>query len=1161
MPDERDLPENQANNDYENENPYDRDNEQTADFIEGEFEEHSDPNPDDELTEDFHMRDSVDRAGTDTYTDAYEEIDEYNVETMPHPSTGTEPVTLDDDTDEYFVDDPDVPFHLPHIKEGKSTPPDERNNPYKMVTMPMFQEPGASDPRVTLPGTGGLDPNPDMPAPQHSTETMARIPSVQQADYNYPAPNAPYQRPAPQQAAYPQPQPSAYRPNMQPQPKPMPHRRRRRRIMGLRPGCVYLMLGLIVTFCGGMTLLTAVSAAVFIPRIEEQWNAELARVDDYQAFESTFILDRYGNSLFEAFGEGRRVSVPYSRFPEALINATIAIEDDSFFTNPGIDVAATMVAFLQFVGAEADETTPGGSTITQQVVRNVLFDFEKRAERSVQRKAEEIVLALLLTQRKSKEEILELYLNEIYYGNLAYGAQMASQVFFGKDVEDLTIGEAALLAGLPQAPANLDPLNPDPQVQSAVDARWRQVLNEMVEESLITDAQRNEALNQGLNYVTPQTSLRAPHFTVYAQAEFERLMTDLGFSPDALSRGGFRVYTTIDQNVNTLALGAARTQIGNISHLNASNSAVVVLKPLTGEIIAMVGSIDYNNDAIDGRVNVATAFRQPGSTMKPFTYSAAMERGLTAGDVIWDTRTEIGIPGQDTYVPVNYDRTYHGPMTIRTALANSFNVPAVQTLRLVGVDYLLELMNRFGVESLGTDASRYGLSLTLGGGEVTLVELTNAYSVFANQGSYVPVTSILCVVDSDSNIVYQYENGCPEGAGNFTPNTVDRTGFGRQVLDPRIAFTITDILSDNQARSLAMGSNSALYTPGIDSSVKTGTTDDWKDNWTVGFTRNVAIGVWVGNNDGDPMSSQSSGLTSAAPIWNSVMNSIYADSGVLDVFRVGGQLLQDKANSPQGISLRQICDVRNLRDPATTCSTRNEWLLDGPPGVPDTDGNLFYPNQPIIQASGSSTLTEYSPGVYRSLVYQIPENVAASIQFQLQPGDKQPLPPKYCNVPQDLQSVALGAGAQELLFIGAPVTSQGDRVEAERYARSAGLAMLPTIDCWAEVFNYQSVNPVGERVITTFISQPANGSTIQGGVEILGTAWFNERQGDFYHLYIRGGQFADWTPLGTQHGNAVSSGHLEDLAPLPAGTYTLRLAVVIDGGFASQYESTFTVTQ
>ncbi|MCA9893220.1 MAG: transglycosylase domain-containing protein [Anaerolineae bacterium] len=1142
MHDDRDLPENESQqNDFLPEEPDD-------DYIDGEFEEY-DPKALDSTEEMPPPIESV------------EEVDEFNELTAPHESASfTEPVTINDDTDEYSISDSDVPFHLPQAHDNQPHPQSERNDPHKMLTMPMFNEPGRTDPRQTLPGTGGLDPNPDMPAQKNSAATIARMPAVQQDGPQQQ--DARYQRPPmPQQAAYPAPRPNAYRPpvQQQPAPKAMPRRRRRRRIMGLRPGCVYAMLGLFVSFCGGITLLTAAAAIIFIPQIEEQWNAELARVDDYQAFESTFIMDRYGNSLFEAFGEGRRISVSFDRFPQSLIDATIAIEDDSFWDNPGIDIGATTVALLQFVGADPGENTPGGSTITQQVVRNVLFDFEKRAERSVQRKAEEIILAMLLTQRKSKEEILELYLNEIYYGNLAYGAQTAAQVFFGKDVQDLTIGEAALLAGLPQAPASLDPLNPDPVVQDAVISRWRQVLGEMVEEGYITEAQRTEALNQGLNFITPETSLRAPHFTVYAQGEFARLMTELGYTPEELARGGFSVYTTIDQNVNTLALGAARTQISNISSLGASNAAVVVLQPLTGEIIAMVGSIDYNSDIIDGRVNVATAFRQPGSTMKPFTYSAAMERGLTVADVIWDTRTEIGIPGQDTYAPVNYDRTYHGPMTMRRALANSYNIPAVQTLRLVGVDYLLDLMHRFGVESLGTDASRYGLSLTLGGGEVTLIELTNAYSVFANQGAYVPVTSILCVVDSDSNIVYQYENGCPQNAGNFTTNTVDRTGFGRQVLDPRIAFTITDILSDNAARTPAMGSNSALYTPNIATSVKTGTTDDWKDNWTVGFTRNVAIGIWVGNNDGTPMSSRSSGLTSAAPIWNSLMNSIYADQGTLNVFRVGGQLLPDKPNAPQGMSLTRICDVRSLVDPATSCSTINEWLLDGPPGIPDTDGNLFYPNQPVIQASGNTTLTEYSPGVYRSLVFPIPENVAASIQFQLQPGDKQPMPPKYCNVPSSMQSQAIGSGAQELLFIGAPITSQGDRVEAERYARNAGLAILPTIDCWAEVFNYQQTNQAGDRVITTFISQPANGATISGAMDILGTAWFNERQGDFYHLYIRGGQFTDWTPLGNAHGNAVSSGRLEGLAPLLPGTYTLRLAIVINGGFASQYESTFTV--
>jgi len=1080
----------------------------------------------------------------------------------------------DDDTDELDLSELDIPFYLPSAAENDAeSRMADRDNPHKQVTMPVFHEPGTVDPRVTLPGTDGLDPNPDMPArpisqqpitqpsasQASSAQTLARMPAVDQ--YTAPNPNlsAPHRGAAIPSPAYPAPPVRVANYPLPQQGRPQ-HRRRTRRILGLRPGCLYLFMGLILTFCGGITLISGAAAALFIPRIEDQWDSRLAGFDSYEAFQSTFIYDRYGNSLFEAFGEGRRVNVPYERFPQTLINATIAIEDDSFWSNPGIDVAATLVAFLEFVGAEPDEQTPGGSTITQQLVRNVLFDFERRAERSVTRKVEEIILALLVTQRRSKEDILEMYLNEIYYGNLAYGAEAAAQTFFGKNVQDLTLAESALLAGLPQAPASLDPLNPDPEVQAAVDRRWREVLNEMVEEGMISSAEHDAAISAGLNFVPQQTSLRAPHFTVYAQGEFERLMTSLGYTPDQLARGGFKVYTTLDQNVNTLALGAARTQVANLRALNVSNAAIIVLKPLTGEILAMVGSVDYNNDAIDGRVNVATALRQPGSTMKPFTYSAAMERGLTAADVIWDTRTDIQIPGQGTYTPVNYDRTYHGPMAMRRALGNSYNVPAVQTLRLVGVDYLLDFMNRFGVSSLGTDASRFGLSLTLGGGEVTLLELTKAYSVLANLGSLVETTAILCVVDGSGDIVYQYENGCPQNAGRFTSQTVDRIGFGKQVLDPRIAFTITDILSDNAARSEEMGSRSPLFTGSIPTSVKTGTTDDWRDNWTIGYTRNVAIGVWVGNSDGTPMSSNASGLTGAAPIWNSLMTSIYNDSSILDVFRVDGQQLPDKPNAPSGMSLRQMCNVRSLTDPSSGCpSTITEWMLDGPPGIPDADGNLTFPNVPVIRASGSTTLNEISPGVYRALAWPLPENVAASIQFQLGPDDKRPLPPKYCKVPPELEPQARSVGGQDLLFIGPPITSQGDRVEAEQYARNAGLAILPSIDCWQDVFSMPAFNPVGQRVIATLISQPANGSTIQGAIDILGTAQWDPGPGDFYHLYISGGQFTDWTPLGVMHSQPVANGRLEGLAPLPPGTYTLRLAIVIDGGFASTYESTFTV--
>jgi penicillin-binding protein 1C len=929
-------------------------------------------------------------------------------------------------------------------------------------------------------------------------------------------------------------------------------RQARRGFFGRAPGCVYIVAGFIAIFCGGLTMLTLGLGLWGLNRAEALANERIANVDSYQNFQSTFFYDRKGQLLYESFGEGRRTNVQYSDFPQYLIDATIAIEDDSFFTNPGIDVPATTRALLQYVGLA--EGSSGGSTITQQVVRNILFDFEYRAERSIQRKVEEIVLALALNQRKSKEEILELYLNEIYYGNLAYGAEAAAQTFFGKSVGDLTLGEAALLAGLPQAPADLDPMNQDPAVQEAVYARWQLVLDRMVLTGKITNAQRNEALQQPLNFVTPNISLKAPHFTVYAQRELEQLMGELGYSPERIANGGLKVYTTVDLNINDLAQNAAREQVARLSANRVSNAAVIVLQPMTGEILGMVGSIDYNNDAIDGRVNVTIALRQPGSTMKPFNYSAALELGvMNPGSVIWDTPVSIGAPGQPPYVPVNYDRAFHGPMTMRTALANSYNIPAVQTLRQVGVSNLLALMQRFGVTSLGTDAARYGLSLTLGGGEISLIELTSAYTVFANQGISVPSTSILCVLDNDDNILYQYEGGCPRG--NVTDQTVNRSSTGKLALDPRIAFLISDILADNAARSPAMGSNSPLNTGNIRSSVKTGTTDDVKDNWTVGYTRNIAVGVWVGNNNGDPLVN-SSGLTGAAPIWNSVLTGIYAS------FPEYTQQFPDQMPTPAGISLREICDVRNLRDPATDCPRINEWFLDGPAGIPDANGNLYFPPAPQAaqQPSTGPQLTEVSPSVYQVLVTRLAPEVAQLIQFPVNPGQPQPPAPLYCQVPAELAGAAAGATPQ--LFIAPPPVAD-DAAAAEQYARQNNLAFLPTIACSPELLQSSNFGIGGGGVAVGVITSPAPGQVLVGETPILGTAQFPNGSGQFYKLEVIGPPFADWVTIGTTHTENVTNGQLENLfvPGLSPGDYRLRLVIVDAGGgfLQSPYEVPFTV--
>ena len=1036
-----------------------------------------------------------------------------------------------------------APFSLPHVSElDERQPRDARKQRARLVTLPAYSQ--------IAPIAGSQDRDASA-APGSPTAAMRTRPPASSAPTLPPLSDSPL--PAPPPGSH-QRQPGP------PLPMRAPKSRRKRRLLGLPMGCFWVMAGLCLSFCGGLSLLSLGAAMIFLPKLDAEWTARAAEVENYRGFESTFIYDRHGDELYEAFGEGRRTRVAFERIPHALILATIAIEDDSFFDNIGIDIGATVIAALNYLGASSGERTPGGSTITQQLARNVFFDFEKRAQRSIARKAEEILLAIFLTQSKSKEDILEMYFNEIYYGNLAYGVQTAAQTFFGKDVDELSLGESAMLAGLPQAPASLDPLNPDPAVQAAVDQRWRQVLGEMAEEGFITQDQVRAALREGLAFAPAKVSLSAPHFTVYALGELERLMREQGYAPEAISGGGLRVYTTLDQRVNRLAQRAARNQVAKLSAKKASNAAVLVAKPGSGEIIAMVGSVDYDNEAIDGSVNVTTALRQPGSTIKPFTYAAAMERGMSTVDALWDTATRIALPGLPVYAPRNFDNRFHGPMTMRAALANSYNIPAVQTLRRAGVDVLLAFLRRFGVSALSEDASQYGLSLTLGGGETSLLELTNAFAVFANGGTYVPATSIRCVINSDDEIIYQYADGCP--SGRLTSQTVINLPRQRRALDPRLAFVITDMLSDNAARSPAMGAYSPLRTENIAAAVKTGTTDDVKDNWTIGYTSNVAVGVWVGNNDGQPMIN-SSGLTGAAPIWNAVLTGIYANQDLLRAFADNGSLRNDRPGPPSGMTLRQVCDIQELSELSVQCPAYiNEWILDGPAAIPDANGGLQYPQAaqayPTPLPTQGSILKEVSPGVYQTLAYALPPEMAAAVQFRVAPGEPQPIAPKFCRVPVEQSQEAVAAGAQQLLFIAGPNTSQSDAIEAEIYAREHDLAYLPTIECWPGVYSQQRIGSVGALLQ---IQQPANGQTVRAPMPIIGTAQFHSGQAENYHFYIRGGQFADWTPLGSPHQGPVMNGQLEILHAdaLRPGNYALRLALVRGGNIVQADDIFFSV--
>ncbi|MBN1563143.1 MAG: transglycosylase domain-containing protein [Anaerolineae bacterium] len=954
------------------------------------------------------------------------------------------------------------------------------------------------------------------------------------------------------------------------QPAPKSAKRHRRRFQGLTigPGLIFGCIGMVAMLCMGVMVVLFVVYETYSNRLEDEI-AKLDDLDNYESFETTVIYDRDGGMLYEVIDEGRRTEIPLSEVPQHMIEATISIEDDTFYENRGVDIPSIARAGWQYV--RYGYIVSGGSTITQQLIRNVLFTEEYKYEQSVNRKLDEALLAVILTQRKSKDDILELYLNEIPYGNLAYGIEAAAQTYFGKPASGLTLGEAALLAGLPQAPSGLDPLNPDPNVQRRVNERRKLVLDLMVKEGYITRSEADAAYAEPLNFISPDIQLdSAPHMVVYAQDELEDLLLNqLAMSEDAvkrmLARGGLQVYTSVDMDYQRLAEQMAAQQVSQMRDAHhMTNASVVILRPETGEILAMVGSVNYNDDSIDGQVNMVVAPRQPGSAMKPFTYAAAMEKGWTAAHVLWDTKTVIPITGQQPYEPNNYDNAFHGPVRVREALANSYNIPAVQTLRQVGLDYFIWMLNRVGVTSI-SDASQYGLSLTLGGGEVPPIELTNAYATLANGGVYVPYTAIVCVTNTSDEIIYEYEGRCPDSA-RLTDKSVSVLAQGRQVIDPRIAFVISDILADNSARTPAMGSNSPLYTPGIPTSVKTGTTNDFRDNWTVGYTRNIAVGVWAGNTDNSAMVNVS-GLQGAAPIWNNVMSGIYSNPALLD--RLGARPADDAhLQAPGGVYQRQICNINYtaLRDPATTCTPGiYEWFLDSPAMFPDQNGNLVAPapTQTPPQSANGPQPEEIEPGLIKVQVVAVQPDLANAIAAA--DPTNQTAPPRYCQVP--IEVAGLVPNVQTQLFIANPPVADDD-FRARLWAQSAGVAILPQYACNEQMLSMASSGGGGPTVVEAYISSPAPGQTLNTAdtFTVTGTAAFSSAQALFYKIEIQGGQWPNFVTMGdvANNKNAVYNGVLVSVPPyaIPPGDYVIQLVIVgVDGNWLqSPYQVAFRVT-
>ncbi|NTW02165.1 MAG: PBP1A family penicillin-binding protein, partial [Oscillochloris sp.] len=625
-------------------------------------------------------------------------------------------------------------------------------------------------------------------------------------------------------------------------------RRRRRQISRFRRRYPLLaFLGRLVLAFIKLTLLFVLTLVAGGMWIYYRYGSDLPdprNISEYRSFETTRIYARDGTTLlYELVGPeaGRRTPVPFERIPQTLKDATVAVEDAGFYENPGVDMRGIIRATLQ--NYQSGQIVSGASTITQQLVRGILLSAEERSERSYERKLREAILAYRVSREYSKDQILGIYLNEVYYGSQAYGVEAAALAYFSKHVWDLSPAEATLLAGLPQSPSTFNPFENLP----AAKARQRVTLDLMVKSGYLDQAQSDEIYNTPVELILPKGDLIAPHFAFYVRDLLEQR-----YGPDLLYRAGLRVVTSIDLNWQAEAQRVAQQRVAELHDRNASNAGVIMLSP-DGQILAMVGSVDYN--ASDGQVNVTLSRRQPGSSLKPFIYAAALQRGWTPATVIWDTPSEWKTAEGVVYKPLNYDNAFHGPMRLRMALANSLNIPAVKALEFVGVPNFIEEMSRLGITTFD-DPSRYGLSMALGSNEVRLLELTGAYNTLRNGGRSTPPVAILKVTNSRGEVL---ERWTPErGQAVFGPQS------------EQIAFLITNILSDNQARWFMFGRNNVLELPDITAAAKTGTSNDWRDSWAMGYTNDVTIGVWVGNNDSSPMA-EVAGSNGAGLIWRDLM--------------------------------------------------------------------------------------------------------------------------------------------------------------------------------------------------------------------------------------------------------------------------------------------------
>lgn len=615
--------------------------------------------------------------------------------------------------------------------------------------------------------------------------------------------------------------------------------------------------------------------------------------------QSTKIYDRNDKLLYTIYSEKNQTFIPLKDIPDDIRHATIAIEDKDFYKHGAIDLRGVIRAAYATL---FKKQLQGGSTLTQQLVKTSLLT----PDRTIQRKVREVLLSFATEIIYSKDKILEMYLNQVPYGGTAYGVEAAAQTYFGKKAKDLTLAESALLAGLPESPTTYSPFGSRPELARA---RQKEILRAMESEGYITKKQREEAEKEKIVYRKTTTPILAPHFVLYVK---EILVEKYGIQ--AVEQGGLRVKTSLDLALQETAQASVAAEIDEIARLKVSNGAALITKPGTGEILAMVGSKDYFDESIDGNVNITISKRQPGSSIKPINYATGLVKGFPASTLFIDKQVCFNTPGQPPYCPRNYDGKFRGPVLMRESLANSLNIPAVQMLKMNTLEAMIATASAMGITTFN-DIDRYGLSLTLGGGEVYMTDMATAFGVFANGGYRIDLHPILEVKDKTGKILEDY-----------TPP--QSPIFGKKVLPAGVAYIISDILSDNNARSQAFGTNSELRIGNNPLSVKTGTTNDLRDNWTIGYSQDYLVAVWVGNSDNSPMSGLVSGVTGAAPIWNDLMSYV-----------IQGQTVPIPKR-PVDVVSRTICSNTGFLpvEGAEGCPTRQELFVRGQEPKKSTEG-------------------------------------------------------------------------------------------------------------------------------------------------------------------------------------------------------------------------------